>query len=288
MPSDESIIARRGIPERLLLGTVVLLAIGMYIPTFRYLWEAWMANSQYSLAYLVPLVSGYFLWKALPACRKLQRSASGWGLGLIIAAVLLHLAGTLLDVNGPSALSLVLLIIGGCLYFHSAQLTKILWFPLAYLFFTVPIPGGVIERFGLPMQLWASAGSAAILQLLGLDVTRAGIQLTVEGFDLQVAPACSGMSSLVALVGVTAVFAYVTALPTRYRWVLFLLSAPVALGANIIRITSIALVGHMWDWEKAMDIYHDWSSPLLFLAAILLLFIVNWGFECLSARRTTR
>jgi exosortase/archaeosortase family protein len=95
------------------------------------------------------------------------------------------------------------------------------------------------------------------------------------------------MSALVALVGVTAVFASITRLPAKYKWALFSLSLPIALAANVVRITSIALVGYFWDWEKAMSIYHDWSSPILFLVAIIQLFIINWGFEWLSARRTT-
>ena len=96
------------------------------------------------------------------------------------------------------------------------------------------------------------------------------------------------MSSLVALVGVTAVFAYITRLATPLKWVLFAFALPVALAANIVRITTIALLGHYWDWEKAMSIYHDMSSPLLFIVAIVLLFAISGGLEWLSARRTTR
>lgn len=260
----------------------------MYGPTFKYLWNSWMTNTQYSIAFLVPLVSGYYVYKSLPAARKLQRSSSIWGLILMVSGLMLHLAATFLDVSGPSALSIIMLIVGGCMYFHSTGLVKLLWFPLVYMLFAVPVPGGVIERLGQPMQIWASAGTAFLLRLTGIEhVVRAGIQMNVEGFDFQVAEACSGMSSLVALVGVTAVFAYSARLPNKYKLMLLAFSLPVALGANIIRITSIALVGYHGDWDVAMQVYHDWSSPLLFLTAIVLLFFINWGFECLSVRRTT-
>jgi len=190
-------------------------------------------------------------------------------------------------VSGPSGVSIIVLVVGACLYFHGAQLVKVLAFPLAYTVFMIPLPGGIIDRVGLPMQILASRSTAALLNLMGLDVTRTGIQLSVDGYHFEVAPACSGMSSLVALVGVTAVFAYITSLPAKYKWTLFCLSAPIALVANIVRITSIALVGYFWDWDKAMHVYHNWSSPILFLVAIIELFIINWGFEWLSARRTT-
>lgn len=273
--------------EQYWLAAVLALAAVMYIPTFRYLWGKWMEDAQYSLAFLVPFVSGYFIWKKWPEVVRLKRSPSGLGLVLIVLALLMHLAGVILDVSGPSGVSVILMLVGGCLHFHGRQLVRVLAFPLAYTVFMIPLPGGIIDRVGLPMQILASKSTAVLLYLLGLDVTRNGIQLSVDGHQFIVAPACSGMSSLVALVGVTAVFAYITSLPAKYKWVLFSLSLPVALIANVVRITSIALVGYFWDWEKAMAVYHDWSSPMLFLVAIVQLFIINWGFEWLSARRNT-
>lgn len=266
--------------------TAAFLAVLMYIPTFRFLWDKWQQDTQYSLAYLVPFVCGYFVWKKWPEAKKLPRSPSRWGLTIIVVAIILHLTGVILDVSGPSALSIILLILGGCIYFHGFALVKLMAFPLAYMIFMIPVPGGVLDRLGFPMQIMASAVTASLLSLTGLEVVRAGIQLSVDGFSFEVAQACSGMSSLVALVGVTAVFAYITNLPSKLKWVLFFLALPIALIANIVRITSIALVGSYWDWEIALRIYHDYSSPLLFLAAIVLLFFINWGFEWLNARTT--
>lgn len=269
-----------------LLAAIVAAAI-MYVPTFDYLWHRWRADAQYSLAFLVPFVSGYFVWKKWPEVRSLKRLPSNAGLALLIVAVLLHLTGVVLDISGPSGVSLIISLIGFCLYFHGAALVRTLAFPLAYTVFMIPIPGGVLDLVGFPLQLWASGSTAAILRLMGLEVTRNGVELWVAGAQYQVAEACSGMSSLVALVGVTAVFAYITRLPTVYKWVLFALALPVALASNVVRITTIALVGHQWGQEAALNIYHDWSSPILFFAAVLMLFVINRGLEWLSGRRNT-
>lgn len=265
----------------------IFLAVAMYLPTFRTLWGKWMQDSQYSLGYLVPLVCAYFVWRKWPEIKRIKRAPAAWGLLLILFALILHIAGVILDVSGPSELSIIVLIIGACIYFVGINLVKVLAFPLAYMLFMIPVPGGVLDRLGLPMQILASASTAFLLRLIGIEVVRAGIQLSVEGFTFEVAQACSGMSSLVALIGVTAVFAYITNLPTKLKWVLFALSLPIALAANIVRITSISLVGYYWDWDVALQIYHDYSSPLLFLATVLLLFFINWGFEWLSVGRTT-
>ncbi len=286
MSSNETKANAANVVEKRWIITVSILAVLMYLPTFRFLWDKWQQDTQYSLAYLVPFVCGYFVWKKWPEAKKLSRSPSRWGLTIIVVAIILHLTGVILDVSGPSALSIIILTLGGCIYFHGFGLVKLMAFPLAYMFFMIPVPGGVLDRLGFPMQIMASAATASLLSLTGLEVVRAGIQLSVDGFSFEVAQACSGMSSLVALVGVTAVFAYITNLPPKLKWVLFFLALPIALIANIVRITSIALVGSYWDWGIALRIYHDYSSPLLFLAAIVILFFINWGFEWLNARTT--
>ena len=266
---------------------VLAIAAVMYLPTFKFLVGKWMADAQYSLAFLVPVVSGYFTWKNWPEVRRLERSPSVWGLVLIIFALGLHLVGVVLDVSGPSGVSVLLCLLGGCLYFHGTRLVKMLAFPLAYTVFMIPIPGGALDLIGFPLQLWASGSAASLLRSFGMEVTRTGVNLSVPGFDFQVAQACSGMSSLVALVGVTAVFAYVTRLPAVYKWILFCLSLPVALAANVVRITTIGLVGYQWGKDAAMNIFHEWSSPILFTVAVLILFGINMVMEWLVARRTT-
>ena len=71
------------------------------------------------------------------------------------------------------------------------------------------------------------------------------------------------------------------------RWLLFGLSIPIALIANTVRITTIALVGYWFGEDAAINIYHEWSSPDSFLVAVILLFLIVRGFEWLNARRTT-
>lgn len=269
------------------LPAIVIAYLVLYLPTFKYLWDRWEHDTQYSLAYLVPFVSGYFVWRLWKQASSTQRSASIWGLVIVIAALLVHIVGTILDVAVLSAVSIIACLVGGCLYFRGSAFTRALWFPLAYTLFMIPLPEGITDMVGFPLQLWASASTAHILRLLGIEVVRNGVSMSVPGFDFEVAAACSGMSSLVALVGVSAVYAYITNLPNKYRWALFALSLPIALAANVVRITTIALVGYWAGAYTAMHIYHDWSSPILFVVAILLLFVISRGFEWLNDRRTT-
>ncbi len=265
-------------------GVLLVAVCALYFQTFGYVWRAWNAEVQYSLAFLVPFISGYFVWKQWGALKAIDRKPTAVGLVLIVLAILLHIAGTALDISGPSTISILVLILGCCLFFHGLQLVKAIWFSLAYLVFAVPFPGGVTDLIGFPLQLWASGTTAAVLRMTGMQVTRSGVNLAVPGFEFQVAEACSGMNSLVALVGVTAVFAYTAKLSGRYKLLLFLLAIPVALVANVVRITTIGLVGYKLGPAAATGIYHTWSSPLLFVAAILQLVFFSWIFEKMNAK----
>lgn len=273
--------------ERAWLIAVLVMAVATYAPTMVYLVQRWQADVQYSLAFLVPLVSGYFVWKKWLEVTKLQRRPSIWGLILILFALLIHIGGVLLDISGPSSVSMLVFLLGGCVYFHGWALVRTLAFPLAYTVFMIPIPGGILDLVGFPLQLWASGAAAALLRLVGIEVYRSGVNMSVPGFDFQVAQACSGLSSLVALVGVTAVFAYITSLPTLFKWVLFFLAVPIALVANVVRVTLIALAGYQWGEDVAMSIFHNWSSPILFVTAVILMFIISLGLEWISKRLTT-
>jgi len=257
----------------------------IYLTAIRDLVSSWITDSQYSLGFFAPVVSVYFTWKRWPELKRIERSSSAWGIVLMVIAILLRLAGAVLGLSKLSFISIPAIIIGLCLYLLGARMTRLLAFSLAFTIFMLPDPLGLTAWLGQPMQLFASSCSAHLLNLLGIETAQSGIRLTVEGFRFDVALACSGMSSLIALIAVTAVIAYTSRLPNNYRWMLFSFAVPIAIIASVVRITTIALVGCEWGWGFAIDAYHHWSSLLLFAVAIILLFILNRGLEWLSAAR---
>lgn len=286
MPEKEKKLFIQNTEMYFVIALVVLSCI-MYYDTFLYLWDKWEADAQYSLGFLVPPICLYFAWQKWPDLLKLERKPSIWGLPIIIFALILHISGMILDVSGPSALSIIFMITGCILYFYGFGAVRTLAFPLSYMLFMIPIPGGVIDRIGLPLQIIASKISAYLLSFMAPNVTRTGIQIAVDGFNFEVAAACSGLSSLIALLCVGAVFAYLTKLSLALKWVLFACSFPIAVAANIIRIMTIALLGHYWSWDKSLGFYHDWGPFPLFLLAIIMLFIINGVLEWISSKQNT-
>lgn len=90
-------------------------------------------------------------------------------------------------------------------------------------------------------------------------------------FSIDVAEPCSGMRSLFAMMALTAGYAYFTQ-PTWFRrGLLFVLSIPIAIFGNVMRILTIAAVASACSADFAMGFYHDYSGYVVFLTAVLLM-----------------
>jgi exosortase len=136
----------------------------------------------------------------------------------------------------------------------------------------VPWPDFLVEMISFPMQIATSVYSAMLARAVGVDVLRDGVNLgiwnaghTAFKARFEVAVACSGMHSLIALLCLSAGIAYFTPVALWKRWLLFLLGLPMAVAANIFRVFLILCVGNWISPELAGKAFHDWSAPVLFL-----------------------
>jgi len=78
----------------------------------------------------------------------------------------------------------------------------------------------------------------------------------------------------VALLALAAVFGFVLQGDIKKRWGIFIAAIPIAIAANILRITSIILVAHFHNVETATGWYHDLSSPLFFFISFGILVLI--------------
>ena len=117
-------------------------------------------------------------------------------------------------------------------------------------------------------------------RVFGLPVTDTGTQIQLDGTTYVIAATCSGMSTLISLLALTALFAYLLKGHYLRRTALFLLAFPVAVAANTLRIALLLFIGHSWGSEAALGFFHGLSNPVVFLAAILSLFLLSRVLGC--------
>ena len=262
-----------------LAGLAVALGL-VYTPVVRDLYHIWDTDENYSHGFLIPFFTLYLIWLGKEDLARLRPEPWGVGMGLLVAAALMRLLGALVDTVGAgtggafaNGLSLIMALAGICLAFFGRPYFKRLFFPLAYLCFMVPLPGGVFAMVTLPLQNYATAVTTAVLKIWGIPVLREGNLITLPGITLGVVEACSGIRSLFTLLALSAIFALVFMAKHRpwQRVVLFVSAVPVAIITNAFRVTATGVMSHYWGQEVAQGFYHDFSGWVIFIAAFIIL-----------------
>jgi exosortase/archaeosortase family protein len=81
------------------------------------------------------------------------------------------------------------------------------------------------------------------------------------------------------------IFIYILEGSTRGKIILVLMAIPIAMVANIFRVSSLLVIAHILGTEAGMRYFHDYSSPVLFLLAFLLLIVAGKLVGCSEIRR---
>lgn len=249
---------------------------------FRWLYLMWSQESteavDYSHGLIIPFISIWFFWRDRKIWKDLleQTESHGFGLVLLAAAVLMHAAGLRMQIPHLSAIAFVLSIWALIWLFLGKQAAWQSWFPVGFLLFAIPV--AFLAHATFPLRMLGSVVSTWLLNGIGIPTTQVQTAVVSEagqGFALDVADECSGIRSIMALMAITAVYAYMFKKHWFSRGFLFAMSIPVAVAANIGRIVTIAIVARFWGQDLAMKIYHDYSGYLIFVLCVFMVMGVS-------------
>lgn len=243
---------------------------------FVWMLSRWNDNISYggadwSFGWLMPLVSLGVIWVKRRELIMAPRAVCQWGLAVIVVALAIHWLGAKIQQTRLSLLALILLVWGVPLYFYGWQMGKLLIFPCAYLIFCIPLT--FLDTFSFPLRIFVTSVSTHLANTLGIGVYSAGSRIMSDalgGFSFDVADACSGLRSLLAMAALTAVYAYATQKTQIKKWLLFLTFIPLAMASNSARILSIIISAAAFGEKAAMKI-HDWSGYIMFIVAFSLM-----------------
>lgn len=239
----------------------------------------------------IPLISLYFVFRAesMEQLRKVKQQVSWWGLpvlfaGMFIFALGIYPARTDMIMGWGMIIALFGLVglIGG------TPLVKVLWFPILYLFFMVPIGERLWSQVAWHLAQIAATLAGVVLQMLApiadYVVAIDGIHLTMEFTDrngdfqahpLNVAEACSGLRMLSAFVALGVAIAFISPRPLWQRLFLMFATIPVAIGVNVARVTVLGL-SVLWDPEFIKGESHIFVGLLMLIPAALIFMGMAW------------
>jgi exosortase len=235
----------------------------------------WSNDDNYSHGFLVPFIVAYLIWTKKDTLRKLSPQPSLLGLPVLLAGLSMYVVGTIGAEWFLKRFSLVIVIAGLVLYLYGKTFFRELLFPIVFLFFMVPLPAIIYKGLAFQLQLFVSFVSAKLIPLAGVALYREGNILYVSTGPLAVEEACSGMRSIMALLALSSLFAYLMYESRLKQWILVAFALPIAVVTNIIRVTTTGIMAHYWGKEFAEGILHESFGWLVFVIAFGLLFLVS-------------
>ena len=267
-----------------IIGLIIIGIIAgfAYQTTLMWMYDRYIgADSYYSHGFLVPFISLYFIYLQKKNLAQIKPQNSGIGLIVILVALFLHILGTLLYIFSISGFSIFFLIIGLSVFLFGKEISKIIWFPIFFLIFMFPLPEAMISLISFPLKIFAAKAGVWITSLSGIPIYLEGFNILIPAGHLLVGNPCSGLRSLIAFLALGSIFAYLEPVSVLKKWVLFLVSIPIALLSNIVRIPILILVSNYWGLEAAGPdtLVHTGSGILVFVLGFLLIFTAAKALE---------
>jgi exosortase len=137
----------------------------------------------------------------------------------------------------------------------------------------IPVPDTLILMVSFPLQLFATKLSHFVIQAFSIPALREGNMLYFAQTQLEVAEACSGLRSMMAYIMLSFLFAYMMDRNWRKRFILVLSAIPLALFANIVRVTGTGILAHCYGSQVARGFLHEFSGLAVFAFGFVLLFL---------------
>lgn len=255
---------------------VPLLALMAYAfrAPFAQMYERWSEKeSYYSHGFLVPFITLYLLWRERGALLAAPRRCY-WPGGLVfLAGLFLFALSGFFSVFFIGSLAFVLTLwgLGGLLL--GWPFMRLTLFPAFVMLFMIPLPLVYIENISLRMKLFAAHGAVTALSGLGVAAVEDGSTIFLNDAAVTVGAACSGLRSLISLIFLGVLFAYLVDLTLPRKITLFAASMPIAIIANIVRVLTLCLIANQWGSAAITPAVHDGSGYLIFVVAFLLLWL---------------
>jgi exosortase len=294
-------------PSKLALAlkasTLIVAVMVLYLQDLRIIFTDALTNESTSYILTIPLLFAYLIYRkrkmvrAAIECERRDFHETARHLG-VLGGILLCATAMIVYWYGSQtftpleyhALTLPFFVAGLTLVLFNPQTLGQAAFPIAFLVFLAPIPSEVIYRMGSTLSVISSETSNAIVNVLGVHTTIFNLSgtpaISITQADGTVLPpfavdiACSGIYSLIGFLVFAAFVAFVVRDKLWKKTAIFITGLPLIYILNILRITTILLIGYHWGQELALNMFHLLGGWILvFLGTLILLMISEKLFK---------
>jgi exosortase len=268
--------------------TVLSLLAVSYFPVIslyaRQQWTDGSVQGAYNHAWLAILIITWLVWRQRAEFSKPgvpADSRAGWA--WLLTGVFLKGYGDYHAYDVLQGISLVPVLAGVTMLRCGAEGWRHLRFPILFLLFVIPLPGAAIDMLTRPLIALTAVAVRWLLPVMGLEVGGTGQYLLLTDpvqelvHELIIAPECSGIRSLVALLALASLLSHIHGLRAGASACVLLMTLPLTIVANVLRVSLLALGMVHVSPGAALAAFHNFSGLLLFAVNLLgLLAITRW------------
>lgn len=247
----------------------------------------WLGREEYSYGLLIPAVSLYLAWQRWPAVMGEPLRPAWWSVPIMLAAVLLLIAGDLGSIRVLSQYGVMIAITALVLAVFGWRAAGIWWAPLALLYLAVPLPPFLYNNLSQELQLISSQIGVWLIRLFDISVFLQGNVIDLGHYKLQVVEACSGLRYLFPLMSFGFICAYLFRAPLWQRLLVFASSVPITVFMNSFRIGVIGVLVEHFGIQMAEGFLHDFEGWVIFMSAAFILVLEIWLLCLLGGRSFT-
>lgn len=280
-----SVATPRDLAASALLVLVVAAALAaLFGDALTWMYADW-ESPEYNHGYMIPFVAVYLLWLQARNLSAMRFAGSWLGMFLVVLSLAVLLLGERSSIYTLMQYAFIMVFWALAFAGGGAQAIRLLWVPLLYLAFMVPLPDFIAQKLTAGLQLLSSQIGVAVIRAAGISVYLEGNVIDLGSYKLQVVEACSGMRYLFPLLS----FGFLCAVLFRGRpWQrLFLLvsTVPITILMNSFRIGVIGVLVNFYGIEQAEGFLHDFEGWVIFMACVGVLFFEIWIFARMEGRR---
>lgn len=263
----------------------IFLVVPSYYAAFNGIWS----KSDQAHGPLVLLVVIYLFWDRREFFLNKDKPKPLLGWLIFSLGLLSYVLGRSQDIIFLDLGAQILVLSSLILIFKGWKTLRLLWFPIFFIFFMIPLPGSIIGSITMPMKIAVSHVAEFFLYHLDYPIARTGVILQIGQYQLLVADACAGMYTLISLEALGLLYLTLVKHDSIMRnLVLALLIIPISFTANTIRVIVIALVTYYWGDEVGQGFIHGFAGIFLFMVALGLIISVDTFLQHFSKNRKQR
>ncbi|PTQ65109.1 exosortase B [Nitrosomonas oligotropha] len=178
------------------LGLLIL-----YVPTFYDLANGMWSKEEQAHGPIILMLSLWLMYrKWMEMINKSEgKSTAYFGWIVFSVALVLYIIGRSQQILVFEMGSFIWILAAVILIKRGYIALKVMWFPLFFLLFMIPLPGQVVSLLTMPMKMAVSFVAEHILFWANYPIARNGVILQIGQYQLLVADACAGLQTLLTL-----------------------------------------------------------------------------------------